>query len=52
MKVKLIFKVFLMFCVVLLLFFVFSCSREIDGLEFVDFFIGGEVFIDGFLGGL
>lgn len=52
MKAKPIFKVSSTLCAALLLLLAFSCSREIDGLEPADFPTGGEVFIDGFPGGL
>ena len=52
MKARPINKASITLCAALLLLFAFSCSREIDGLEPAEFPTGGEVFIDGFPGGL
>lgn len=52
MKAKQIYKASILLCSALLLIFVFSCTREIDGLEPATFPTTGDIFIDGFSAGL
>lgn len=52
MKARQIYKASITLCAALLLVFVFSCEREIDGLEPAPFPVDGNVFLDGFSAGL